>query len=295
MHIGILSARSPKTYPNRRLVQAAFMLGHSAAVVHPKTCFSEIRRGSIRVKAPERTAAVDVILPRIGATIKDSALTLLRQFELSGIPVVNGTRAIGLARNKFAALQALAEQGVRVPYTYFVSNVKTFRKAVKILGGYPVVIKTPQSRQGTGVALVDSQRTGEFFFEHFPAETTGMLVQEYLPPDHRHDIRAFVIGGRVVAAIVLRPRKGDFRANLHLRGSGAPVKLDKKMSALAVRTAEAMTLEISGVDIIVQEGGSAKVLEANYSPGFRGLEAISNQDIAAEIVRYIAGRYGNAL
>ncbi len=286
MIIGILSVRDSAYHPNQRLIEAASQSGHNVRLIHTRDCLSEIDHGrpALKIEGSDRP---DVLLPRIGATINDYALGVVRHFELADVPVVNGFHSILLARNKFLTLQTLARNDVNVPDTYLVVNFRGFEEAVKGLGGYPVVAKMPSSRQGSGVVLVDSPVTAEFVMHNLQDNSRGLLVQEYIAPRRRREIRAFVIGDRVAGAMELMPNSEDFRSNIHLAGQGKGVTLDPKLSELAVRSAKVLGLEIAGTDIIVGEDGAPRVIEVNYSPGFRGLEKATGLDIASGIVGYV--------
>jgi ribosomal protein S6--L-glutamate ligase len=292
MFIGILTFRNHKYHPNRRLLEAGAELGHEVALIHPEQSMSEIDRGSLGIETRIQKGEPGAILPRIGATINEYALTMVRHFELAGFPVINGFQSILLARNKFLTLQSLAHHGIAVPDSHIVNNFKSFEKAVAKLGGYPVVVKTLNSRQGKGVILAESSRTSEFIVDNVLNKRQGLMVQEFISPQARRDIRAFVLGGQVIAAMELTPKNGDFRSNIHLKGQGSPVTLSKELEVLAIRSTKALGLEISGTDIIVDGHGVARVIEVNYSPGFRGLEASTGLDIAAQIIRYVVENHG---
>ncbi len=289
MVIGILSVRDERYPPNQRLIEAASQSGHRARLIHTRDCLSGIEGGRLGVKI-DGCDRPDILLPRIGATINDYALGVVRHFEISGVPVINGSDAILLARNKFLSLQTLANKGLPVPDTCLVVNSRGFENAVSRLGGYPVVAKMPCSRQGSGVVRVDSAGTMEFVMENLQDNSRGLLVQAYIPPRGRRDLRAFVLGGRVIGAMELRPKAGDFRSNIHLTGLGNAVTLDGELSQLATRSAEALGLEIAGTDIIVDKDGAPKVIEVNYSPGFTGLEQATGIDIASRMVEYVADK-----
>ncbi len=226
----------------------------------------------------------------MGATINDYALSVVRHFELSGTRVINGFESILMARNKFMGLQRLARQGVSVPDTYLVVTREGFERSVEQLGGYPVVAKMPSSRQGNGVIRVENQATASFVMNNLMDKTRGILVQEYIPPEGRTDIRAFVLGDRVLGAMSLKPNPGDFRTNIHITGQGRLLTLSPSLSKLAVQSSRALALEISGCDIILQENESPKVIEVNYSPGFRGLERATGIDIAKRIIHYVTSK-----
>ncbi len=293
MLIGILSVRNPRYHPNRRMIEAASEQGQRVLLIHPRDCRFEITAGKSGLEIRGIDAGPDVLLPRIGATINDYALSLVRHFELSGIPVINDFRSVLLARNKFLGLQSLARKGVPVPDSHLVGNSQLFKEAVRKLGGYPVVAKTLASRQGSGVVLVESPATAEFIIHNLLDKTRGLLIQEYMPPQGRRDIRAFVLGDRVIGAMELTPKSADFRSNIHLTGRGRAVRLGQELTELAINSTRALGLEISGTDIIVDGDGTAKVVEVNYSPGFRGLEAATGLDIASQIVQYVIGNYGD--
>jgi len=287
MVIGILSVRDPNYHPNQRLLEAASASGYPAILIHTRDCLSEIEDGRLALTLNEGEGP-GVLLPRIGATINDYALAVVRHFEISGVRVINGFHAILLARNKFLSLQTLAAAGLPVPNTRLAVNSRGFNHAVDALGGYPVVAKTPSARQGSGVARIDTPLMSEFVMENLQDNSRGVLVQEYLPPKGRKDIRAFVVGREVIGAMELTPPSGDFRSNIHLTGAGRPAVLDRELSELAVRSARVLGLEIAGTDIIVDRQGAPKVVEVNYAPGFRGLEAATGSDIAARIIQYAA-------
>jgi ribosomal protein S6--L-glutamate ligase len=292
MRIGVLSARGPEAHPNQRLMASGRALGHPVTLIHPRDCVAYLSGCATRIRMKSAPDGLDVVLPRIGATIKDYAVTLVRHLELSGLKVVNGFHSILLARNKFLTLQTLVEAGVPVPDSFWVSNQENFEQAVADLGGYPVVVKMPASRQGQGVALVDSKVTAGFIMANLPVTTTGLLVQEYIPPETRRDIRAFVIGGELVAAVELRPRKGDFRSNIHQGGNGRRLTPGGDLTILSLSASRALGLEIAGIDMMIRHDGRIQVIETNYSPGFEGLEEITGIDIASRIIALVVKRDG---
>ena len=287
MNIGIYSLRNHRYHPNRRLLEAARDLNHQAILVHPKKLLMEVGDQGLRLDSITRSLHVDVIMPRIGATIKEYALTMVRHFELMGITVINNFESILLARNKLLTMQTLLHNGIPVPESRYVSNWFNFEKAVSKFGAFPLVIKKPSSRQGRGVSLLYSVEKSRPLLDGLMNTGEGVLVQKFIPPEKRRDIRVMVVGENVVGAMSLTPKKGDFRSNVHLHGRTEKIELTKKMSALAIKSTRAVGLDISGVDMIEEEDGSLRVIDVNYSPGFKGLERCTGKDIAAEIIRYV--------
>ena len=290
--IGILSVKGHRYHPNRRLLEAAKALNHQAMLVHPGRLYIRVDDQGLRIDHLARPFRANVILPRLGATIKEYALTMIRHLELLGFPVINNFQSILLARNKFLTLQILSERGVPIPESAYASNWSNFAAAAAKLGGFPLVLKTPQSRQGRGVFLIDAVKGNRRLLNSFLEKGEGLLIQKFIPTEKRRDIRIMVVGKRVVGAMSLIPRKGDFRANIHLQGRAERVRPTRAMSNLAIRSAEALGLAISGVDMIEEEDGELRVVDVNYSPGFKGLEKCTGVDVAIEIIKYVTNVRG---
>ena len=292
MLIGVLSVKNHRYHPNRRLMEAAKALNHQAVLVHPGRLFMGVDDQGLRIGHLRRHFQADVILPRLGATIKEYGLTMIRHLELLGIPVINNYQSILLARNKFLSLQTLFKSGVPIPESAYASNWSNFERAAAKLGGCPLVIKAPNSRQGRGVFLIDSIQKHRPLLNSFLDRGQGLLIQKYSPPEKRRDIRIMVVGKKVVGAMSLIPRKGDFRANIHLKGRADKVLLTKAMSNLAIRSVKALGLAISGVDMIEEDDGMLRVVDVNYAPGFKGLERCTGKDVAIEIIKYVTSIRG---
>ena len=292
MNIGIITVRGPHYHPNRRLQEAAAEQGHRIHLVHPYHVWPGLEDEKLTLVGLTKTISLDVVLPRQGATVGDSCLALIRHFSLMNIPVVNNLDSIRLTRNKFLTLQALVKAHIPVLHTVFVNSAKGFHKAVARLGGYPVVIKQVSSRQGEGVILIEKNGNVQSVTETYLDKRKGLLVQRFIPPEGRQDIRVFVVGRRVVGAMELHPKKGDFRANYHLSKESKPRDLTSELVSISLRAANAVGLEIAGVDVMVDRHGQVNVIEVNYSPGFKGLEAATGLDIAGRIVGYVVDTYG---
>jgi ribosomal protein S6--L-glutamate ligase len=289
MIIGIVSVKNHRYHPNRRLLEASRALNHQGILVHPKRFFMGVNDKGLRMDHLSGVFQADVILPRLGATIKDYGLGMIRHFELLGKPVVNRFQSILMARNKFLTLQTLSRNGIPVPETRYASNWDNFEGALSTLGGLPVVIKGLHGRQGTGVSLIDSIERHKPLLNPLLNTGQGLLIQRFIPPEKRRDIRIMVVGHRAVGAMTLKPKKGDFRANVHLNAGTERIRPTKEMTDLAIRSTKALGLDISGVDMIQEGSDPLRVIEVNYSPGFKGMEKCTGRDVASEIIRYATG------
>lgn len=283
MEVAILSAKSALYHPNKRLLEASKSLGLEAKVVHPKELYVQSSKEIFFKNKPE---PFKVVLVRIGSTINSFATALISSMEESGIRVISRTKAIGLARHKFLSLIRLSEAGIAVPKSYFVSNKKNLLRAIKRLGGLPVVLKAPSGRQGEGVWLLNSLEEIDVLLGQIEPAINGLVVQEFLGNGKAHHLRCLVVGGRVLGTVCLIPKKGEFRANVHMGAKGVDFGSDIEIEKIAVTTTELLGLEIAGIDMIECKG-RVYVLEANYSPGFRGFEKATGIDVASHIMGYI--------
>ena len=288
MNIGIISAMNSSYHPNKRLIEAAETLNHQVFLIHPGNFYMGSGGKPLFLGRLKENVPFDVILPRLGATIKEYGLTLIRHFELLGIPVINGYEAILLARNKFLTLQTLASKGIPVPESMYVSNPNNLGEALSQLGGFPIVVKTTDSRQGGGVFLIRSRKEMAPVLENYLTREKGLVLQKYFPPKERRDLRLLVAGQEIIGAMALKPKRGDFRANIHLEAKAEPIQPTAEEVHLALESNRALGLDISGVDMVQLKDGFFHVLEVNYSPGFRGLEACIGEDVATAIIHYAA-------
>ena len=292
MNVGIITVRDREYHPNRRLIEAAVEQSHRAMLIHPYRVWPCLDKGKPILVGQPNIKQIDVILPRQGATVGDSCLALIRHLSLMGIPIVNDLNSIRLAKNQFMTLMALAEAGVNVPDTVFVNSAQGFHDALVHLGGFPVVVKQTSNRQGAGVVLLENDRSAHSVIHDHLDKRKGLLVQRFIHPKGRQDIRVLVVGGKIAGAIELWPREGDFRANIHLSGKSRPKDLSHGLENIALKATEAIGLDIAGVDLILDQDGKINVIEVNYSPGFRGMESSTGLNIAGRIVNYLADTYG---
>lgn len=288
MDIGVLTARDEEYHPNRRLKEAAVAKGLTLALIDPRRVSPVIASGALGMKGGKNNGMPGVILPRQGSQISESSLVVLSHLHAMGIPFVNGPESILAARNKFLTMQILAAKGIKVPDSAFVNSVAGFFGAADQLGGYPLVCKKTIGRKGRGVFLVNGKEQAAELMEKHLVPSEGLMLQRFIPPGGRRDLRVLVIGGRVAGAMEIFPPEDDFRANFSISGESMPVELPGKAEKMAIQSALAMGLEIAGVDLIDAGESGYFVIEANYAPGFRGLEAATNIDIAGKIIDHAA-------
>jgi ribosomal protein S6--L-glutamate ligase len=287
MRIAILS-RSPRLYSTRRLREAAQARGHEARVLNTLSCSIEVAQGSPRLYYKnKKLSRFDAVIPRIGASVTFFGTAVLRQFEQMGVYCVNPSHAISVSRDKLRALQVLSRHHIRIPTTLFVRHVSEILPGIDRLGGPPVVVKLLEGTQGIGVILADSTKVAEAIIETLagPAKMS-VLIQQLVKESRGRDIRAFVVGNKVVAAMRRTASGDDFRSNIHRGGTAEVVKLDEEYTQAAIHAAQIMGLRVAGVDLLEGKDGPV-LMEVNSSPGLEGIEASTGVDVAGEIISLV--------
>jgi ribosomal protein S6--L-glutamate ligase len=286
MKIGILSTNK-SLYSTRRLVEAGKARGHEVQVINHKRCYMNIasHRPAVHYDGAELTG-FDAIIPRIGASITFYGTAVVRQFEMMGVYSLNESVAITRSRDKLRALQLLSRQGVGMPVTGMANSPNDTRDLLALVGNAPVVIKLLEGTQGVGVVLAETQQAAESVIEAFRGLDANILVQEFIKEAGGADIRAFVIGERVVAAMKRQGREGEFRSNLHRGGAAELIKITPEERSTATRAAKIMGLNVAGVDLLRSNHGPV-VMEVNSSPGLEGIERATGKDLADTIIEYI--------
>ncbi|MGH9138685.1 MAG: 30S ribosomal protein S6--L-glutamate ligase [Acidimicrobiales bacterium] len=286
MKIAILS-RDAALYSTSRLKEAAEQRGHEVRVVDYLRCYLNItsRRPKILFQGQE-LEGFDAIIPRIGATHTFYGTAVVRQFEMMGTFSANESTAIIRSRDKLRSMQLLARSGIGLPVTAMAHSTKDIDGLLETVGGAPVVVKLLEGTQGVGVVLAETKKAAESVIAAFRQLDANILVQEYIKEAGGSDIRALVVGNRVVASIERRGAAGDFRSNLHRGGSATKIRLAPEERSIAVRAARVMGLNVSGVDILRSNHGPV-VLEVNSSPGLEGVEGATSVDVAGKIVEFI--------
>jgi ribosomal protein S6--L-glutamate ligase len=285
MKIAILS-RSAGLYSTQRLREAALDRGHEVAVVDYLRCYMEISARKPKVLFRGEEVRPDAVIPRIGATYTFYGAAVVLQFEMAGVFTLNDSQAISRSRDKLRSLQLLSRAGVGLPTTSFAHSTQDIDGLLEVVGGPPIVVKLLEGTQGLGVVLAETRKAAESVISAFRQLDANILVQEYIKEARGADVRAFVIGGKVVAAMKRQAAPGDFRSNLHRGGAAEVIKLTPSERATAVRAAKTMELNVAGVDMLQSDSGPM-VLEVNSSPGLEGIEAASGVDIADAIIEFI--------
>lgn len=290
MKIAILS-RSSGLYSTARLRQAAADRGHDVRVVDYLRCYMDISPPKPKVLLRGEEVKPDAVIPRIGATYTFYGAAVVRQFEMADVFTLNSSDAISRSRDKLRSMQLLSRAGVGLPTTSFAHATLDIHGLLDVVGGPPVVVKLLEGTQGLGVVLAETRKAAESVIGAFRQLDANILVQEYVKEAAGADIRAFVVGGKVVASMKRQGAAGDFRSNLHRGGQAEPIKLTPKERATAVRAAKTMGLSVAGVDML-QSAEGPLVLEVNSSPGLEGIEGVTGLDIADTIIEYIEDNAG---
>jgi ribosomal protein S6--L-glutamate ligase len=287
MKLAILS-RNSKLYSTRRLVEAARERRHSVRVLDPLRCYMRISVEGFDMRYKGRPiAGYNAVIPRIGASITRYGNAVLHQFELMGTFTPNPSAAIARARDKLRCHQVLAAQGIGLPVTVFGDNPDDTGDLLAMLGPPPHVIKLNEGTQGSGVMLTEKPSASRSVIETLRGLYATFLVQEFVEEAKGADLRCFVVGDRVVAAMRRQAPQGDFRSNLHRGGIGKAARATAAEQAVAVRAAQVVGLGIAGVDLIRSRRGPL-VLEVNSSPGLEGIEQATGVDIAGRIIDHVA-------
>ncbi|SFM89270.1 SSU ribosomal protein S6P modification protein [Izhakiella capsodis] len=286
MKIAILSC-DEALYSCRRLLETASERGHQAEVIDPLSCYMNINPASPCVHYHGRQLPYfDAVIPRIGAAITFYGMAVLRQFEMCGSYPFNESLAITRARDKLRSMQLMARQGIDLPVTGFAHSPDDTQDLIEMVGGAPLVVKLVEGTQGIGVVLAETRQAAESVIDAFRGLKAHILVQEFIKEAHGRDIRCFVIGDEVVAAIEREAKEGDFRSNLHRGGQARAVVITPQERAVAVKAANTLGLDVAGVDILRAKRGPL-VMEVNASPGLEGIESTTGLNIAGMIISWL--------
>jgi len=287
MKIAILSRRQD-LYSTRRLVEAANVSGHEADVIDTLRCYMNVTSShpSIHYKGKE-LPHYDAVIPRIGASVTFYGAAVVRQLKMMGVFCVNESIAITRSRDKLRCLQLLSKKGIGLPVTGFAHSLDEIGDLIKMVGGPPLVIKFLEGTQGIGVILVETAKAARSMIEAFLGLKVNILVQEYIKEAGGADIRCFVVGHDVVAAMKRQSESSDeFRSNLHRGGTAMSVEITDEERKMAIDAARIIGLNVAGVDIVRSNRGPL-IIEINASPGLEGIETATKIDVAGKIIELI--------
>ena len=288
MKIAILS-NGPGNYSTKRLVEVARERGHEVDVIRYSECYASIEKNNPTVSyRGEDLGGYDAVIPRIASYMTRYGTAIVRQLEMKGVYTLSSSIAIARSRDKLRSMQLLAKAGVGIPKTVVSRNSADIDDLIEKIGGTPVIIKLARGTHGNGVVLAETKKAAKSVLQAFYLQNedgTNILLQEFVKESAGTDIRAFVVGGRVVASMKRQSPDDDFRSNLHKGGEGTSIKLTEEERKTAVRAAKAMGLNVAGVDLMRSERGPL-VLEVNASPGF-GVEKATGRDVAGAIIEYV--------
>lgn len=285
MKIAILS-KGGANYSTQRLKQVAKEHGHEVKIINYAKCYVTVEKNNpvVHYKG-EALTGFDAIIPRIAQSYTKYGTAIVRQFEMQGVYTTANSMAINRSRDKFRSYQLLSKAGVGIPKTVFARETADLDDVIEKAGGVPLIIKVARGTHGNGVVLAETRKAAQAVMQAFYVEGVSFLVQEFIKESAGVDIRAFVVGNRVIASYMRQSLDDDFRSNIHQGGVGKPVKLDEEEQKTVIKAAKTMNLPICGVDIMRSERGPL-VLEVNSSPGFN-IEKITGRDVAEKIIEYV--------
>lgn len=285
----VILASNPKLYSNKRLIKAGEARGHTMRFVNIRECYMNITASnpSIHYKGGELLQDVDAVIPRIKPSMTFYGTAVVRQFEMMNVYCQNGSMGIVRSRDKLRTMQLFSQkEGIDIPITGFANSPINTKDLIKMVGGAPLVIKLLEGTQGVGVVLAETRKAAESVINAFKSINANILVQEFIKESEGSDIRCFVIGDKVVAAMQRTAPEGEFRANVHMGAKTSLIKITPKERAMVVKAAKVVGLKVAGVDLIRSKTGP-KLLEINSSPGLEGIEGVTKKDIAGLMIAHI--------
>lgn len=286
MRIAILS-KGAANYSTRRFKEVAIARGHEVHVIDYGKCYVSVEKDQSVIRYKGKSLEhFDAIIPRIAQSYTKYGTAIVRQFESQGAFSTASSLAIVRSRDKLRGYQILAKAGVGIPKTVFARETASFEDVVELAGGTPLIIKVVRGTHGNGVVLAETPKAAKAVMQAFYVEGVNFLVQEFVKESAGEDIRALVVGSRVVASVKRRSLDDDFRSNTHQGGVGEPVKLTEEETKTAIRAAKAMGLPICGVDMMRSERGPL-VLEVNSSASLKTPELVTGRDVATKVIEYI--------
>ncbi|MBK70710.1 MAG: 30S ribosomal protein S6--L-glutamate ligase [Euryarchaeota archaeon] len=282
----VILSRGPELYSTKRMFEEAEAAGWSVQILDPLRLTTVVDDSGVRVFNKGWPVDCDAVIPRIGNSITGKGVPIVKAFERMGVIVLNKGDGITSSRDKLLACQMMNEKGIPVPITAHVGTWQDTRRAISRVGGTPCVVKVTEGTHGSGVFLAHTEQQARQLVYQMLERDMRPLVQEYIEESHGQDVRAFVVGGEVVASMRRKARGSEFRSNFHLGAKVEKLEIPEKHAEIACRAAETMGLDIAGVDLLESSRG-ALVLEVNSSPGLEGIEAASGVNVASKIIHHL--------
>ncbi len=275
-------------YSTQRLVDEAQERGHEVRVINHTQCSVQLGKGRPQIifNGENIINQPDVIIPRIGASVTRHGAAIVKEFEMNG--VYSTARSLGILRayNKVRTLQIMNRKNIPIPRTVFSTNTKNIKEQIELLGGPPIIIKLQEGTHGLGVVLAETKKSAESIMDTFYTMKASFMLQEYIEESNGEDIRAIVVGNKVVAAMKRKGEVGEFRSNIHRGGSGEVADITPEEIRIALRAAKYLGLPVTGVDMIRSKRGPL-LIEVNASPGFQGVEAYTKVNVAEHVIKFL--------
>ena len=289
----VLLASNRKLYSNRRLIEAGEERGHQMQFLNIRQCYIRLdpRNPEVHYRGGDVLGSVDAVIPRIRPSVTFFGCAVTRQFESMGVQVLNSAQAIATSRDKLFASQEFVRAGLNMPVTGFADSPLDTVDLIRMVGGAPLIVKLLQGAQGKGVVLAETQKAAESVINALQSLDANLLVQEFIKEAGGTDLRCFVVGGKVVAAIERQAAEGEYRANLHQGGTARTVQLEPAEKQMAVKACKALGLDVAGVDILRSHRGPL-LLEVNSSPGLEGIEGATGLDLAGKMIQKLERKLG---
>ena len=287
LKIGLL-ASNPELYSNKRIIEAGELLGHEMHFINVKDCYIKLdsKNPEIHYRNGHVLKDYDAIIPRIKPSMTYYGCSIIRQFEALKVFALNGSASILQSRDKLFALQLFLKNSIEIPTTGFANSPLNTSDLISMVGGAPLIVKLLEGTQGKGVVLAETNQAAESVINAFKSLNANILVQEFIKEADGKDLRLFIIDGKVVATMERTAAEGEFRANIHMGGTGKAVKATPEEKKIALRAAKTFNLKVAGVDIIRSKKGPL-LLEVNSSPGLEGIEGATQKDIATKMIHAI--------
>ena len=286
MNIAILS-RNKNLYSTNRLFNAGTKRGHRIDVIDYLRCYINIGENQSAIYYNgKKLGRYDAVLPRIGASQTSYGTAIVRQFEMIGDFIINKSDAIKSSRDKLRSLQVLAKHGIDMPITGYASHTMDIHDVIEKVGKTPLIMKLLQGTQGNGMVLAETMKAAESVMNAFKQVDADILIQEFIKESSGVDIRAIVVGKKVVAAMQRVAPEGEFRSNVHRGAATKHITLTSEEEEIAIKSTKILGLSIAGVDLMRSKRGPL-VLEVNSSPGLQGIELLTGADVAGEIISFI--------